>query len=82
MNTYRVVLGRLQDHNMTSALGSHKSGSRRCRKTSSNIGRDKSFVYDLNLELRIVSVEVAFVPRPAEIQRQLSDLFHKFTSPS
>ena len=36
--------------------------------TSSNIGRDKSFVYDLTKELGIVRVRVAFVPRSAEIQ--------------
>ena len=37
-------------------------------KTSSNIGRDKSFVDDLNKELGIVRMRVAFVPRSAEIQ--------------
>ena len=36
--------------------------------TSSNIGRDKSFVDDLNKELGIVRMRVAFVPRSAEIQ--------------
>ena len=37
-------------------------------KTSSNIGRDKSFVDDLNKERGIVRMRVAFVPRSAEIQ--------------
>ncbi len=36
--------------------------------TSSNIGRDKSFVDDLNKELGIVRMRVALVPRSAEIQ--------------
>ena len=36
--------------------------------TSSNIGRDKSFVDDLNKERGIVSPRVAFVPRSTEIQ--------------
>ena len=36
--------------------------------TSSNIGRDKSFVDDLNKERGIVRLRVAFVPRSAEIQ--------------
>ena len=36
--------------------------------TSSNIGRDKSFVDDLNKERGIVRMRVAFVPRSAEIQ--------------
>ena len=35
---------------------------------SSNIGKDKSFVDDLNKERGIVSMRVAFVPRSAEIQ--------------
>ena len=43
-------------------------------KPSSNIGRDKSFVDDLNKELGIVSMRVAFVPRSAEIQPRSGDL--------
>ena len=37
-------------------------------KTSSNIGNNKSFVYDLNKELGIVRMRVAFVPRSTEIK--------------
>ncbi len=37
-------------------------------KTISNIGKDKSFVYDLNKERGIVSMRVAFVPRSTEIK--------------
>ena len=45
-------------------------------KTSSNIGRDKSFVDDLNKERGIVRMRVAFVPRSAEIQ----PLFWRFVT--
>jgi hypothetical protein len=45
-------------------------------KTSSNIGRDKSFVDDLNKERGIVRMRVAFVPRSAEIQ----PLFWRFVN--
>ena len=41
---------------------------RRDRITSSNIGKDKSFVDDLNREQGIVRMRVAFVPRSAEIK--------------
>ena len=41
---------------------------RRDRITSSNIGKDKSFVDDLNREQGIVRMRVAFVPRSTEIQ--------------
>lgn len=37
-------------------------------KTISNIGKDKSFVYDLNKERGIVRMRVAFVPRSTEIK--------------
>jgi hypothetical protein len=47
-------------------------------KTSSNIGRDKSFVDDLNKERGIVRMRVAFVPRSAEIQ----PLFWRFVKHS
>ena len=45
-------------------------------KTSSHIGRDKSFVDDLNKERGIVRMRVAFVPRSAEIQ----PLFWRFVN--
>jgi hypothetical protein len=38
------------------------------RMTSSNIGKDKSFVDDLNTERGIVRMREVFVPRSAEIQ--------------
>ena len=40
------------------------------------MGRDKSFVYDLNKEQGIVRMRVAFVPRSAEIQ----PLFWRFVT--
>ena len=43
---------------------------------SSNIGRDKSFVDDLNKERGIVRMRVAFVPRSTEIQ----PLFWRFVT--
>ena len=49
--------------------------------TSSNIGRDKSFVDDLNKELGIVRMRVAFVPRSAEISPCSSDLFKQIFPP-
>jgi hypothetical protein len=64
-----VVSAIIQDHNIVTALFlAHKRVSRRGWKTSSNIGRDKSFVYDLNKERGIVRMRVAFVPRSAEIK--------------
>ena len=57
-----------QDHNIVTALGLHQRSLRRCWKTSSNIGNNKSFVYDLNKERGIVRTRVAFVPRSAEIK--------------
>jgi hypothetical protein len=50
------------------ALLGHKSTTQSRLNTSSNIGRDKSFVDDLNKERGIVRMRVAFVPRSAEIQ--------------
>ena len=50
------------------ALLGHKSTTQSRLNTSSNIGRDKSFVDDLNKELGIVRMRVALVPRSAEIQ--------------
>ena len=57
-------------HNMTKALGGHQVDAtpRLGRITSSNIGRDKSFVDDLNREQGIVRMRVAFVPRSTEIK--------------
>ena len=57
-----------QDHNIVAALWFHKRSLRRCWITSSNIGNNKSFVYDLNRELGIVRMRVALVPRSAEIK--------------
>lgn len=48
---------------------------------SSNIGRDKSFVDDLNKELGIVRMRVAFVPRSAEIQPTFWRFVITFTPP-
>ena len=55
---------------MTTVLWSLKldGAAWRGRITSSNIGKDKSFVDDLNMERGIVRVRVAFVPRSAEIK--------------
>lgn len=55
---------------MTAVLWSLKldAAAWRSRITSSNIGKDKSFVDDLNMERGIVRVRVAFVPRSAEIK--------------
>ena len=68
MSKNRPVFGLVQDHNIVTALDSDKTGFRWCWITSSNIGRDKSFVYDLNIKPGIVRVRVAFVSRSAEIQ--------------
>ena len=57
-----------QDHNIVTALRLHQRSLRRCWKTSSNIGNNKSFVYDLNKERGIVRTRVALVPRSAEIK--------------
>ena len=46
--------------------------------TISNIGRDKSFVDDLNIELGIVSMRVAFVLRSAEIQPLFWRFVHSY----
>ena len=40
----------------------------------SNVGRDKSFVDDLNMERGTVSMRVAFVLRSAEVQPLFRDL--------
>ena len=58
------------------ALLGHKSTTQSRLNTSSNIGRDKSFVDDLNKERGIVRMRVAFVPRSAEIQ----PLFWRFVT--
>jgi len=74
MSTNRQAFGFVQDHKIVTALGSGKTGPRWCWKTSSNIGRDKSFVYDLNTRPSIVRVRVGFVSRSAEIQLVSLDL--------
>ena len=69
MSTYR--LARATDHTIAVALHHTQNTCREDQSrlnTSSNIGRDKSFVYDLNRERGIVRMRVAFVPRSAEIQ--------------
>lgn len=68
MSKYRSIFGLIQNHNIVTALMYYKKYVRRCWITSSNIGRDKSFVDDLNKEQGIVRMRVAFVPRSAEIQ--------------
>jgi hypothetical protein len=55
---------------------SHKTRRQSRLNISSNIGRDKSFVDDLNKERGIVRMRVAFVPRSAEIQ----PLFWRFVT--
>jgi hypothetical protein len=67
MNKNRVALGLLQDHIIVTALFLQNRRSS-VAKTSSNIGKDKSFVYDLNKERGTVSVRVASVPRSAEVK--------------
>ena len=68
MHTHRVLSG-TSHHNMIGVLSGHETVAvRPGRITSSNIGRDKSFVDDLNREQGIVRMRVAFVPRSTEIQ--------------
>ena len=43
-------------------------------KAPVNIGKDRSFVYDLNIERGIVRMRVVFVPRSVEIKPLFSDL--------
>jgi hypothetical protein len=66
MSTYRRAIA--QDHTIAAALAQTQKFVQARLNTSSNIGRDKSFVDDLNKERGIVRVRVAFVPRSAEIQ--------------
>lgn len=66
MSTYRLLVA--QDHTIATALLQTQKSVQATLDTSSNIGRDKSFVDDLNKELGIVRMRVAFVPRSAEIQ--------------
>jgi hypothetical protein len=73
-STNRQAFGFVQNHKIVTALVTGKTGSRWCWKTSSNIGRDKSFVYDLNTRPSIVRVRVGFVSRSAEIQLVSFDL--------
>ena len=73
MSKYRL---RVQDHTIAVALHQHKSRCCLGWNTSSNIGKDKSFVYDLNKERGIVRMRVAFVPRSAEIK----PLFWRFVT--
>lgn len=80
MSTNRQAFGFVQDHKIVTALFSGKTGRRWCWKTSSNIGRDKSFVYDLNTRPSIVRVRVGFVSRSAEIQLVSSDLCCQLSS--
>jgi hypothetical protein len=70
MSTYRFgkFIFQAQDHKIAAALSARKSLLTDEAEPSSNIGRDKSFVDDLNKELGIVRMRVAFVPRSAEIQ--------------
>ena len=68
MSKYRHVFGRVQDHNIVEAPPFGQTEGAWCWKTSSKIGKDKSFAYDLNRERGIVSMRVAFVPRSAEIK--------------
>jgi hypothetical protein len=69
MSAYKLGLrGLVQDHNIAAALSPGKTGGSRRGTTSSNIGQDKSFVYDLNIERGIVRKRVALVPRSAEIK--------------
>src|SRR5689334_13926907 len=53
---------------MGALLGEHQSDPQSCPNPTSNRGRDKSFVDDLNKERGIVRMRVAPVPRSAEIQ--------------
>jgi hypothetical protein len=74
MSTYRPLGA--QDHTIAVALRLAPKRPQSRRNTSSNIGRDKSFVDDLNKERGIVRMRVAFVPRSAEIQ----PLFWRFVT--
>jgi len=69
-------LARVQDHNMVTALSWQQNAGQTTLNPSSNIGRDKSFVYDLNTERGIVRVRVTFVSRSAEIKPTFSDLYY------
>ena len=73
MNKNRVALGLLQDHIIVTALFLQNRRSS-VAKTSSNIGKDKSFVYDLNKERGTVSVRVASVPRSAEVKPSVLEI--------
>jgi hypothetical protein len=68
MNKHRLAFGLVQDHNIVTALLLSTKGVSDDAETSSNIGKDKSFVYDLNKERSTVSVRVASVPRSAEVK--------------
>ena len=81
MNKYRHTSGYVQDHNIATALLLQQNVRQSMLNTSSNIGKDKSFAYDLNKERGIVSMRVASVPRSAEIQ-PLFWRFVSFPSPS
>ena len=81
MSTNRLVFGLIQDHKIVIALGLDKTNPRWCWKTSSNVRRDKSFVYDLNIRPSVVRTRVDFVPRFAETQLVSFDLHH-FSSSS
>lgn len=72
-----------RSYNCRGTVSAQKLGQSRLN-TSSNIGRDKSFVDDLNKERGIVRMRVAFVPRSAEIQplfwRFVTFIPHPFTT--
>jgi len=68
MHTYRRYSVVASDHTMVPRPKVQKTNFGAVSNRSSNIGRDKSFVDDLNIEQGIVSTRVAFVPRSAEIQ--------------
>ena len=68
MSKNRQSFGVVQDHNIVTAHFRPKAAEARCWIISSNIERDKSFVYDLNIERGTVRVRVAFVPRSAEVK--------------
>ena len=68
MNKYRRSSGSSKIIILERHLATGNTGVRRCWMTSSNIGKDKSFVDDLNKERGIVSLRVALVPRSTEIQ--------------
>src|SRR3954467_14361944 len=76
MSTYRLALSSPRSYNCRGTRYRHQSQLQSWLKISSNIGRDKSFVDDLNKERGIVRMRVAFVPRSAEIQ----PLFWRFVT--